>query len=212
MPPSIYLLANRAYSLAQAGRFDEAVAGYELAARLASEQGHGLIGFNIRMLRVELEAQRQQHGAARAELAAAEAARDFDLPPGGPAQFAKQLAEAHLALAEGRGADALGVFDQALENVGSPGAVPTRSSAAARALAGRLDAAEHDARDALDMARALQAHCPRRAPATGLARRAGVRAARGDAATAARDAALRWPSSSPWSAATIRHWRVRATC
>lgn len=157
-PPSVYLQANRAYALAQQGRFEDALAGYRHSADLARQQGLALVRYNIRMLVVELEAARRQPALARQELEAAEAERDFEAPAGGPAEFARQLAEAHLALREGNSALAVRVFSDALEQrevaCGTANALLGR--AAAHEAAGSWQLAETDARDALDISEKLR--------------------------------------------------------
>ena len=196
VPPSVYLQANRAYALAQQGRFDDALAGYRQSADLARKQGLALVHYNIRMLVVELEATRQRPEAARQELTAAEAERDFEAPEGGPAEFARQQAEAQLALCLGNPALAVNVFGDALidRGVSAGTANALLGRAAAHEMAGALDLAETDAHDALEIAEKLRGPRPSSAR-SGLAWLALARlhARRGDTASARRDARAALP-------------------
>jgi serine/threonine-protein kinase len=195
-PPSVYLQANRGYALAHHGRFDDAEAAYRESAELARQQGLALVRYNIRMLLVELEAMRQRSEAARQELTAAEAERDFETPEGGPAEFARQLAEAHLALCQGDPALAVKVFGDALmqREVACGTANALLGRAAAHEAAGAWELAEADAHDALEVAEKLRGPRPSSAR-SGLAWLALARlhARRGDTVSAQQDARAALP-------------------
>ena len=196
IPPSVYLQANRAYALAHHGRFDDAEAGYRESAELARQQGLALVHYNIRMLVVELEAMRRRPEAARQELAAAEAERDFDAPEGGPAEFARQQAEAYLAMCEGKYELAVKVFGDALMNrhVAAGTANALLGRAAAHEVAEAWEMAETDARDALEIAEKLRGQRPS-SSRSGLAwlALARVHARRGDIESSRRDALAALP-------------------
>ncbi len=154
--------ANRAYAQAGIGLFDEAEAGYHESAARAAEQGLDVLHYNVRMLHVELELLRRRPEAARRVFEKAVAERAGPPPEGSAAEFAHQLAEAQLALAEGRSELALRVFGLALEDrqpaAGTINALLGRSRA--HCVAGAPDAGQTDARDALAFARQLQGQRP----------------------------------------------------
>ena len=156
-PPSSNIIANLAYALAHAGRFEEALAGYRESEAVARSQGDKVVAYNIRMLIVELEVMRGRPSEARREFEAAERERDFEPPAGGAAQWARLCAQAYLALAEGRPAAAIEVLKGESLGKASAGAITMLLvRASAHLLAGDLQAADADARIALENARKLQ--------------------------------------------------------
>jgi tetratricopeptide (TPR) repeat protein len=161
-PPSPYLLANRAYTLTQMGRYADAEAGYRMAADVARQQGAALIVYSIRMCVVELFVERGLVEDAENELHAAESERTVEAPPDSPANYARQLAEARLALLKGDTEIAITEYSKALEgeqaSAGTINALLGRASAYRQAAA--LDLALADAREALDFARRFQGRKP----------------------------------------------------
>jgi tetratricopeptide (TPR) repeat protein len=161
-PPSTYLLANRAYTLTQMGRYAQAETGYRMAAEAARQQGAPLLVYNVRMCVVELYADQGRVADGERELAEAEAERTVEAPQGGAGNFARQLSEARLALLRGQPEAAQVVFSKSLEDsrpsAGNAAALLGR--AGAYLLSGRVEASEADARAALAMSKGLQGRKP----------------------------------------------------
>jgi tetratricopeptide (TPR) repeat protein len=160
--PSPYLLANRAYTLTQMGRYADAEAGYRLGVAVARQQGAALIVYSIRMCLVELFAEQERVEDGKRELNEADAECDVEVPEGTAARFARQLADARLMLLRGSPDAAVAVFSQMLEDMtpsaGNINALLGR--AGALLLSSQNDAAMEDARKALDFARRLQGSKP----------------------------------------------------
>lgn len=161
-PPSPYCIANRAYTLTQMGRYDEAETGYRRGAEVARQQGAPLIVYSIRMCLVELYAEQGRAEDGERELTEAKAECSVEVPGDGAAAFMRQLAEARLAMLRGQPEAAITVFTKAVEHhtpsAGTVNALLGRASAYAQA--GLSDLAEIDAREALDFARRLQGQRP----------------------------------------------------
>ncbi len=162
-PPSVYLLANRAYTLMQMGRYLDAEAGYRMGSEVARQQGAALIVDSIRMCVVGLFLEQGHVEDAENELGAVERDRTVNVPDQGPANYARQLADARLALLKGDAEAAIAVYSKTIESdeylsAGTVDALLGRAGALLQS--DRIDAAEADARMALDFARRLQGRKP----------------------------------------------------
>ena len=161
--PSVYLLANRAYTLTRMGRYVDAEAGYRMGADVARQQGAALIVDSIRMCIVELCLEQGNADDAEKEIRAADSERTVDVPDSGPANFARQLAEARLALLKGDAEAAISAYSKTIEGneYASAGTVDALLGRAGALLqAGRIEAAGADARMALEFALCLQGRKP----------------------------------------------------
>ena len=119
---SPFLLVNRARSLENQGRIDEAEAGYREAEKLAAERGTvpALVAAQLGQASVELL--RGHLDDARANLARADEAM-ATLSPTHPQRIARSMIEGRIALATGDHAAAQAAFERALK------AAPQQSSA-----------------------------------------------------------------------------------
>jgi eukaryotic-like serine/threonine-protein kinase len=209
-PTLVYARADRAYALAEMGRFEEAKAGYleALAAsrlpgpmltyvprgRPRNESADScqacspgaLATFYIRMCLVELYVDQGLCEAATIELRHAEEELGSDAPNYGETCLAHILARARLNLLQGHPAEAVQTVTAALVPDGlAPAGVRSTSLLLARGESylalGQLDIAEEDAKAAEALARRLQGRRPA-SFRTGLAllMRARIEVARGE--------------------------------
>ncbi len=190
--PSPRLVVNRAYTLMQMGRYAEAEAGYALGAESARHQESPILVYLIRACAIELQTQQGMAADGARALAAADAELGSEPAPDSPGDYIRNLTLARLALLRGEAEAAISTFTVLVEgdtaSASSAGVMLDRS--AAHLQAGQLQAAESDARQALQMAQRLQGRKPA-SFRTGLAWLAIARArqALGDAAAASRHAA-----------------------
>lgn len=162
VPPSLYLVANRAFALSCIGDYEAALHAYAACVEQAGAQGMALVRFNIQMLIVQMEAARGRVEPAQAILQVALDECPSERPEGGPAQFAHQLAEARVELAQGRPTRALEVYGLALQSrlVAAGSADALLGRAEAHLAAGDIGAALTDAEGARDIAQQLRGRRP----------------------------------------------------
>jgi serine/threonine-protein kinase len=161
-PHSPYIVANRAYVLAQMGRWDEAEARYREALAIVRERGMALVAYNIALLIVEVRIEQGRIADAEAALVAAQDDRPPSIPAQSPADSARMRVEALIAAAKGDVAAAIAHGTESIGD-GTP-SVGVLISLLGRARnyerSGQHDLALADATHALTMARLLQGSRP----------------------------------------------------
>ncbi len=157
-PQSPYVLANRAYTLAQMGRWDGALDGYRESLAIARQREMGLLAYNIALCIVELFADQERADEAEAMLDAAQADRPASIPASSPADSARLRVEAMIAALRGDPAAAIAhqteSIGEGLPSAGVLGSLLGRARNHERK--GDRDAAAADAQAALAMAKLLQ--------------------------------------------------------
>ena len=189
--PSPRLATNRAYTLTQMGRYAEAEAGYAIGVESARQQESSILVYLIRTCAIEVHTLKGQLAEGERELAAADAELGSEPPPATPGAYLRNLTLARLALLRGESEAAIATFTAMVEDdpTSADSATALLYRAAARLQIGQSQAAETDARHALQMAQRLRGRRPVSCR-TGLAwlMIARVNQALGDGVSAARHA------------------------
>jgi eukaryotic-like serine/threonine-protein kinase len=195
-PHSPYVLANRAFTLTQMGRYAEAEAGYRESLDVVRQRGMAMVAYSIALCIAELFVDQERVADAKAMLVAAQDDRPSSIPAQSPADSARLRVEALLSAVQGEMEAAIEHFTESIGD-GTPSAgvlIAFLGRARAHERAGRLERARADADAALAMAQLLQGSRPW-SFRTGLARLqlARLAAAEGDAEGAHREASAAMP-------------------
>jgi len=161
-PRPLSPLANRAFALAQMGRYAEAEAGYREAAAVARARGGALIAYSIALCIVELYIDQDRIADAEAALVAAQDERPSSIPAQSPAESARLRVEALIAAAKGDTSAAIAHGTESIGD-GTPSAgvlLSLLGRARNHERSGQHDLARADAMRALAMAQLLQGSRP----------------------------------------------------
>jgi serine/threonine-protein kinase len=193
--PPVYLLANRARTLTNLHRLDEAIAESKQAIALAQSGGNLAVRVSAGVTEADALRLQGQRGLARERLQALDAAARGKLPPANPASLNLVRLKGLLDAEEGRLDEARAGLDTVIETMdarglrtaATVGVLTSRADVSMRL--GQLDAAEKDIDRALVIARSVQGTLPH-SSGTGLAllQRSRLKALRADGAGARVDA------------------------